>query len=200
MSTLCIQCSSPLDEGSQFCARCGSSVSGESAASVSAQSAVAEPVPFERPAYIPGNGLEGIGGWLILLAIGLAIAPFFSLHGIVTDLSVLTGASHQSILSERPGLAGLILFEAITNSIFLLILACLNFLFYSKKKIFPMCMIAYLAFSFFVLLTDHLIAGALMPSADHSAGLVAVIRAFIGAAVWIPYFLNSERVEQTFVN
>ena len=199
MSTLCVQCSSPLDEGSHFCARCGSSISPESGAAVSAPSAIAEPVLFDRPAYIPGDGLEGIGGWLILPAIGLAVSPFFSIHGIVRDLSVLTGASHQIYLSSHPSMAGLILYEAITNIIFLFAAVCLNYLFYSKKKIFPKSMIGYLVFTFIMLLADHLMAGAVSPSANHTSGLYAVIRAFLQVCIWIPYFLNSERVAQTFV-
>ncbi|MFZ1083894.1 MAG: DUF2569 domain-containing protein [Terracidiphilus sp.] len=200
MSTLCAVCSSPLEEGSHFCVRCGSSVSGKPGAAVSTPPAIAEPVPFDLSAYRPGNGLEGIGGWLILPAIGLAISPLFSIHGIIKDMSILTGATHQYFLSTHPAMAGLILFEAITNIIFLLAAACLNFLFYSKKKIFPKSMIAYLVIIFVLLLADHLMAGALSPSANHTSGLFSVIRAFLQACIWIPYFLNSERVEQTFVH
>jgi hypothetical protein len=61
-------------------------------------------------------------------------------------------------------------------------------------------MIAYLVINFFLLLADHLATASMFPSVNSTSGMMSVVRAFTGAAVWIPYFLNSNRVEQTFVN
>ncbi len=139
--------------------------------------------------------LEGIGGWLILVAIGLAVAPFRSMHGIYVDLHVLYGSKFQYALSLHHGLAGLILYEAVTNSFFLFALITLNYLFYDRRKTFPSLMITYLAVQLVLGLIDHL--AALQFSTHQSP--TAVLGNFVAAAVWIPYYLKSERVKATFV-
>jgi hypothetical protein len=200
MSIPCSVCSSPLDEGSHFCARCGSSVSGDSGATVSAQSTTADPVPFVPSSYRPAKDLEGIGGWLILPAIGLVISPFMCLGPIFTDMQLLTGGDYSSLFANHPSLTTLLIFEIIINFAFLAAAICLNILFYTKKRIFPKCMIAFYAAQCVLVLADHIAATAIFPSTSLSSGLMTVIRSFIVAAVWIPYFMNSQRVEQTFLN
>jgi len=154
------------------------------------------PLTLGVPSFSTGNDLEGIGGWLILVAIGLAIAPFMLMKGIYIDLHVFYGGQFQVGLALKPGLAALILFEAVSNSVFLLGLIALNVLFYRKQRTFPACMITYLAFNCAVILFDHV--GALHYSPHTSA--TAALRSVIGTLVWIPYYLRSERVKVTFKN
>jgi hypothetical protein len=155
---------------------------------------------MEAPAFKPFDDLNGLGGWLILPAIGLAISPFISMHGIVTDIQLLTGGDHLGIFVNHPSLTGLLTFEIIINTSFLAAVIALNILFYTKKRLLPKCMIVFYAAQCILMLADHLAATAVFPSSDLSAGLFTVVRAFIGAAVWIPYFMSSQRVEATFVN
>jgi hypothetical protein len=140
--------------------------------------------------------LYGIGGWLIMPAIGLAISPFLSIHGIVTDLGVLVGGRYQAVIANRPGLEALVIFELATNAIFLASLIALNVLLYKKKKTFPACMIAYLVGQLVLLLIDYFAANAFNP---HTSPTTA-IRSVIACLIWIPYFLQSRRVEITFVH
>ena len=141
------------------------------------------------------SDLNGIGGWLILVAVGLAIAPFNSLHGMYRDLRLLFGGS-GAVLGSYHGLAALILFEAITNTIFFSSLIGLNVLFYRKSRLFPGWMITFLCCQLLVVLADHLAAMRFSPS----TGATPLLRSFIGVAVWIPYYLRSVRVKETFVN
>jgi hypothetical protein len=182
MSGLCDKCSASLIDGASLCAQCGA------------------PITAPAPAvYIPtfsmGSNLEGIGGWLILVAIGLCIAPFRSIHGIYAALHVLYGSQYQHWLSLHPGEAGLILFEAATNTLFLIALVTLNFLFYRKKKSFPGLMVTFFASQLALILIDHLVAAHFNP---HSS-LAALITNALAAAIWIPYYVRSERVKATFV-
>ncbi|MGA2650978.1 MAG: DUF2569 domain-containing protein [Terracidiphilus sp.] len=142
------------------------------------------------------RGLTGIGGWLILHVIGLAVAPFLSLFGMVVDGSLLFGSKGQAVLAARPGLEAVILFELITNLVFLTALISLNFLFYMKKKAFPTYIILFFVTQFVLLLADHLMAARFNPSSNP----FEVIRSFLICLIWIPYFLNSRRVQLTFVN
>jgi hypothetical protein len=193
MSILCKQCKSGLDDGAVVCATCGCAVEEPST-----PARLIEPLPDDEPAfkYATDSDLIGIGGWLILPSIGLAVAPFLFLHGIYTDLHVLHAGRYQAGLSTHPALAGLILFEAINNSVLLVATLGLNALLYRKKRRFPFYMMLYLGGQFLLQLTDHLMALHFNPQSSWTQ----VIRGLLGAAIWIPYFLKSRRVEVTFVN
>jgi hypothetical protein len=146
--------------------------------------------------FSSGSDLNGIGGWLILVAFGLALSPFFILHGVYTDLHILTADRYQAGLALRPGLAGLVMLEAITNSVFLAAVVCLNILLYRRKRAFPTAMVVYFAAQIVWVLTDHLMALKYNP---HSTW-TGVLRTILTGVIWIPYFLHSQRVEETFVN
>jgi hypothetical protein len=146
--------------------------------------------------FSTGSDLEGIGGWLILVAIGLGVAPFILFKGIYSDLLVLYGDQFQVGLSQKPGLAALVLFESVSNSIFLIAMLSLNVLFYRKKRAFPGWMIAYLAINSALILIDNIFALRYSPQAQMSG----VIRTVVVSLIWIPYYLHSERVKVTFVN
>ena len=183
-----------VDDGSQVCPNCGTAVAVNPG--IVQATSIVEPVfkPFEAR-----SDLNGIGGWLILPAIGLAISPFLSLHGIFTDILLLTG-EHLSLFANHPSLTSLLIFEVIISASFLAAVICLNILFYTKKRLFPKCIIAFYAAQCFLMLADHLATSAVFPSVNLSANVITVVRSFIVAVVWIPYFLNSQRVEATFVN
>ncbi len=94
------------------------------------------------------------------------------------------------------GLALLILFEAVTNTIFFLSLIGLNVLFYQKKKSFPGWMITFLCVQLFIVLIDHFAAMRYFPTVN----MTQVARSVIGAAIWVPYCLRSLRVKETFIS
>lgn len=194
MAISCKQCSTQLDDCAAACTHCGAALP----VPLPPQIETTDPSPqaFGVPSFSTGSDLEGIGGWLILVALGLAAGPFLLVRGIYTDLHFLYGGQFQSGLARYPGLVALILFEAVSNSIFLLGLIALNFLFYRKKRTFPGWMITYLAFNCSIILIDHL--GALRYS-PHTAS-TALVRSIVGVLIWIPYYLRSERVKVTFVH
>lgn len=213
MSTLCSQCASRMEEGDPVCLQCGwaidraSSTPSSQAESVSPGTVPGEPsepsVPstadtpaLSPPIFAADTDLKGIGGWLIPTVIGLAVSPLLTAHGIYVDLKILYGGRYQVGLSAHPGLAGLVLFEAASNTILLGMVLYLNLLFYRTRKIFPAWMIAYLAASFFVTLIDHLWVMFFSPGTSWSM----VERTFVAALIWIPYFLRSRRVQLTFVD
>jgi hypothetical protein len=162
---------------------------------VSAAAPVPQPAEY-TPAFRMDNDLTGIGGWLILVAIGLGIGPLVRLFGIVTDSQLLFNGRFQAAMQLKPGLEAIVFYELVTNSFFLVYILMLNFLFYSKRRSFPMFMIFLLAAQFVTMLIDHLWASRFSPSSQ----VFSVLQALVAAAIWIPYFLNSIRVEQTFVN
>jgi hypothetical protein len=161
-----------------------------------AQAPVVQPVEFTPPMFSTAGNLNGIGGWLILVALGLAVSPFLILRVVFADFRILNSIQFQTALDLHPGLASLVLFEAITDTLFIVAAIGLNILLYRKKKAFPTCMVIYFAAQIVWVLTDHLLA---MRFNSHSAW-TGFTRAVIAALIWIPYFLRSERVRDTFVN
>jgi len=210
-----------MEDRAVVCIHCGAAV-GEPAwpdpayPNIDANSAVARPevdtdpvaapptaataVPVEpaisSPMFSTGSDLNGIGGWLVLVAIGLAVSPFVMLDGVYADLRVLTGDRYQPGLAARPGLAGLVMFESITNTLFLAAVVCLNFLLYQRKCAFPTAMVVYFSAKIVWILLDHLMALRYNPHSDWTA----LLRTLVAGVIWIPYFLQSQRVEATFVN
>jgi hypothetical protein len=210
-TSLCAQCGSTLPEGAVVCIHCGSAVAQPPpAATEAALAAPFTPAPqtptepayippdytpdSSAPAYIEDNYLNGIGGWLILPVIGLALAPFFYIHGIYADFHVLYGSRFQTSLDTRPGLVALIYFELINNSVFIAASIGLNLLLYKKRRIFPTYMCIYLLAQFLFVLADHLMALRFNP--DSSWAMAQ--RAFFTCVVWVSYFVRSKRVEATF--
>lgn len=183
---ICRMCGLDIADGAGLCSQCG----GASSMASTQSGSVDAPQMFTVR-----SDLNGIGGWLILVALGLAIAPFNCLHGMYRDFRLLFGGS-RTAMELFHGLAPLIMFEAITNTIFLFSLIGLNALFYCKSKSFPGWIITFLCGQLLVVLIDHL---AVMRF-SHSANAVPLLRSLVGAAIWIPYFLRSIRVKETFVH
>ena len=193
MAILCPSCGSELIDDAAVCANCASS--GPVSSTLIANTDAGSESAVNAPTFATDTDLKGIGGWLILQAIGLAIAPFVSLAGVITDLKILNGPAYQAGLHAKPDLALLILFEASTNVIMMLALIGLNVLFYRTRRSFPRWMITFFVGAFIVTLGDHLWAVHFLPTSWAAVG-----QRFVAAAIWIPYFLQSRRVEQTFVN
>ena len=200
----CAQCGSEVSDGSAACPGCGRPVHNDESTNVAPDEPPAAYSPeavgsagiLNAPLFVSDTSLKGIGGWLIPTVIGLTLGPLFCLRGIYADLHVLYGGSFQARLTSTPGFAVLILFEAITNAVFLIALIGLNFEFYKTRRSFPRLMIAYLVARFCLALFDNIWAMHYHPSASWTG----VFQRLIAALIWVPYFINSRRVEQTFVD
>lgn len=205
MANQCRACTKELPDATTQCVFCGAAVETYAPPPVSEVPATLRPMPtpaevqavlarVDEPAYKIDNSLTGIGGWLILVAIQLATGPFICLYGVIVDLRVLYGARYETHLSTHHVIAALILFEAATSTIAMLALIGLNYLFYSKKRLFPKLMITYICVRAFLMLIDH---AAVFEINGHTK-VQPVLRYLVYAVIWIPYFINSIRVEQTF--
>jgi hypothetical protein len=182
MTTSCANCSSPLSEGSTVCPNCGTAVA--------VYPGVAEAAPTTVPIFKTiqdRSDLNGIGGWLILPAIGLVLTPIVNLGVIFgIDIPALNTGRYQNLIS----------LEIIMNLVIGAAAVCLCILFFKKKAILPRCMVYYLVGNFILNLLDYFLAQGENLSPDPSD----LGRSIIAAAIWIPYFLSSRRVKATFVN
>lgn len=151
--------------------------------------------------------LKGIGGWLILVVIGLLISPIRIGHFLVTTHWPIFRDGVWPVLTT-PGTEGyhalwapLIAFEIVGNlGSIALALVTLWFL-VRKSRRTPILAISWLMWTTAFVVVDFFAADlipavAAQPDPD---SIKELMRSLIGAAIWIPYFLVSKRVKATFV-
>ncbi|UOE52089.1 DUF3857 domain-containing protein [Mucilaginibacter sp. SMC90] len=146
-----------------------------------------------------GSTFVPIGGWLILIAIGLAATAlvtgsnmvtgdYFSLH----TWNIYHGSTHE--LNFR----FLLVIEAIGNIILMLYAVFCLVLLLNKRDILPNCITGYFAFGFIFFLADYILAANISSKLAETA-LSPLLRSIVTAAIWIPYFKRSSRVQETFI-
>jgi transglutaminase-like putative cysteine protease len=149
--------------------------------------------------FAPGAGFIPIGGWLIVVAIGLGITPFAVSYTLISGnyFDVRTWNTHTAGIDDA-AFKALFAFEAAGN-IFCICYAifCLVLLI-NKRDILPKYITGFYAYLAVFAVADCIFAVALNGDvSDDTAS--SMVRKIIYAAVWISYFKRSVRVEQTFI-
>ena len=165
-----------------------------------------EPLVFAQTPQQRNDGPRGLGGWLILVGIGLVLTPvknamvLFTLHlplffGDAWEQLTMPGNEHY-----HPMYAPLIAFETIGNGAFVLFGLTALVLFFRKSRRFPRWMIA-LQVANVLFAVGDMVLGMQIPEVAQSPdeGVKYIVRASVGALIWIPYMLTSKRVRNTFV-
>jgi hypothetical protein len=154
----------------------------------------------------PGSP-SGLGGWLILVAIGLFTRPLLILGAFVTgwdgyfSMEVWRLCAVPGGDNYHPMYAPVLIFEVLGNLVMLAMnLLCIA-LFFGRRRMFPRAFIALLVVSAIVLIADHLLSAQLptVQAAADSKSSREVFRAIFGGAIWIAYALHSKRVKATFI-
>jgi hypothetical protein len=154
------------------------------------------------------NEPRGIGGWLVLPALGLIITPFRMGFQFYRDMLPALAPETWSALTDSSSAAyhslwaPVLIFEVVVNIALFFYTLWVLWLFFKKSKRVPRLFIIWLASlaatqTIDLLLTNQIPAVASQPTDPESIKDVA--RSIIGAAIWIPYFMNSKRVYNTFV-
>lgn len=165
------------------------------------------PVADESTKVEAAAGPRGISGWLILPLLGLVLTPFRIGFQTFTDvLPALQPATWNALTTPgtrayHPLWAPAILFELTANSLLILFSLILLWLFFKKSRRVPLLMIVWLlaiigAQAADLLFASQIPAIAALPNTD---GIRNLARSAIGAAIWVPYFLVSKRVKNTFM-
>ncbi|MCX5717953.1 MAG: DUF2569 domain-containing protein [Nitrospirae bacterium] len=151
--------------------------------------------------------LEGIGGWLILVAIGLIFNPLRMLVSLGKDLLPAFSSETWAIMTTpgteayHPLWAPLLIFELAGNSIFIIFSIIAAIMFFRKKKIFPKMIIIFLLSNLVFVAADYFAAKAipLIANQNDPESVRELARTLIGCLIWVPYFIKSKRVKTTFV-
>jgi hypothetical protein len=162
--------------------------------------------PESLPPSLTHRSLEGIGGWLALVAFGLLFRPLVFLHANVEigrsifNLETWQNLTHVNQPSYHPYWMPTLLFELIYNSVAFVLSILLLVLFFKKRAIWPRCFILFFVLILVGLFVDYSL-GQQIPAAAAAAraeSTKAIGQAVFASMIWIPYCLTSKRVKATF--
>lgn len=152
--------------------------------------------------------LRGLGGWLILVGIGVVLSPFQVVFLLSTTFyPIFTDGSWELLTKPTsefftPHLAQILVFEISINLIILTASLHLIFLFFRKQRNFPKVYIGIVVFNFTFILLDAWLATIVFPEKpvfDDAGTLQELARSAPALLIWTPYMLLSKRVKATFV-
>jgi hypothetical protein len=154
------------------------------------------------------NGPVGIGGWLLLPALGLMVTPLVMSFGFYKDLlpalrpDVWNAVTDPRSATYNSWLGPLIVYEVLMNLALFTFTLWLLWNFFTKSRRTPKLFVIWLAASAGTRILDHLLSSQILTVDDKPfdpADVRDLVRSIVGAAIWIPYFLRSERVKNTFI-
>ncbi|MCR2807861.1 DUF2569 domain-containing protein [Paenibacillus soyae] len=154
-------------------------------------------------------GVSGFGGWLILVQIGLYITLIGGFISIFTTFIPSFQPEVWEVFATpgsewyHPLWGPLLIFETAYGLLTLLAVIILFTCFYMRKSFVPRFFIILYAGNLLLTVVDSV----LMQIIDRETGVLGgdtgiytdIVRSAITCAIWIPYFLKSERVANTFI-
>ena len=153
------------------------------------------------------NEPKGLGGWLILPMLGLIIAPVRLIIQIVKDLLPAFAPETWNALTTPDSpvyhhlWAPVIILETVSSIGLLLFSVWLLVLFFKKSIRLPKLFITWLILAFVIQILDQILANQIPAVGAQNTSPEAIkdlFRAFIAMLIWVPYFIRSKRVKNTF--
>ena len=168
--------------------------------------------PYEAQESVGTEGKQqhpsGLGGWLILVAIGLVISPL-RLGAMILQIFVPVFTDGTWGILTTPGSelyhalwAPLLIFELLGNLGFIVAYIVLAILFFRKSRFFPKTYITIAVLNLFFIFLDAWLGSLVLqdePMFDPETAR-EIGRSLVAFAVWVPYMVVSKRVENTFVS
>ena len=151
---------------------------------------------------------KGLAGWLILPGLGLIIYPVQNIISLYRDFLPIFRDGYWQVLTI-PGSEDYhhlwgpyLLFEISGNIIFIIFNVFLIFWFLFKSYIFPKMIIIFYVSNLIFLIADFLL-GNMIPAVaaepTDSEVIMDLARVVYTNVIWVPYFLVSKRVKNTFI-
>lgn len=149
-----------------------------------------------------------IGGWLILIAIGIVFTPIKVLILMMTTYSeIFLSEAWGSLTTQgsdayNPLWAPIIIGEMLFNGVIFFAYLYMAYLFFCKKSAFPKWYISVAVLSLIFIVADAFSLKLVIPDepAFDSDTLKEFLRSLFIVVVWVPYMLISTRVKATFIN
>lgn len=153
------------------------------------------------------DDLKGLGGWLILVGIGVVLTPIrlllstFTLYKPILEDGTWEALTTAGADAYHPLWAPLLIGEMTYNVLMIAASIYLIYLFFSKHYLFPKVYIALVLISLFFIPLDAWLVAMIFPDEPifdpHTTK--EFLRTLIVGVIWIPYMLISKRVKATFV-
>lgn len=161
-----------------------------------------------RSVVLVGKRYDRIGGWLILVAIGLIIAPLRIIIFIGGDLLPFFSSEMWAFLTTpgtevyNPLWAKLLVFELIAKIGLIVFTLIVIVYFFRKRRILPTMMVFLLILYLILVSVDYFHSNFILLMKDQNSAdtLRELIQSIIVCSIWVPYFLFSRRVKGTFVH
>lgn len=153
------------------------------------------------------NELKGLGGWLILVGIGVVLAPirllvaFIPVYAPILEEGVWGALTTPGSPAYHPLWGPLLMGEIGYNLAMVAASVYMIYLFFTKHFLFPKVFIAICVASLVFIPLDAWIVTMIFPTEPmfDPETTMEFIRVVIASLIWIPYMLVSERVKLTFV-
>jgi transglutaminase-like putative cysteine protease len=145
-----------------------------------------------------------LGGWLSIPGIGITLNPLIILVAALKQ-EIYTDKIWQGIQQNAHSLLLnlSVIFTVVFNVMLFVFSIFILVSFYKRRDFFPKYYIAFLIFSFLITLLDTIASIYINKLVNNeilgASEFYSVLRIGIFAAIWITYFIKSERVKQTFV-
>ncbi len=151
--------------------------------------------------------LEGLGGWLILVGLGIIASPIkISVQVYPVYSKLFTSGSWAALTTPgteayHPLWAPILISEISINVVLALTWLFIAFLFFAKKRLFPKWYIGILVFTLTFMLVDAVAIKAVLPNEEifDPDTIKELARTLVTMLIWVPYMLMSKRVKATFV-
>lgn len=150
---------------------------------------------------------QQLGGWLILVGIGIVISPFKISLLIYNTYPELFNVDIWRILTSpesahyNPLWAPFIFTELAINCSLVLVWLVIGYKFFLRRQDFPKWYIGIASFTLVFVFLDALALKLILsdePLFNENTG-TEFIRSLIMVLIWVPYMLLSKRVKATFV-
>jgi len=158
--------------------------------------------------YTSEQKVKGLGGWLILVGIGVVFGPIRLLVTVLpTYLAIFDDGTWEALTTVgseayHPLWGPFLVGEISLNLGMFVAGVCLLYLFFSKHFFFPKLYVAVVAVSVVSIPLDSWILTSFIlpeePVLDPDT-VAEFVRALGSGIIWIPYMLMSKRVRATFV-
>lgn len=163
----------------------------------------AAPVP--GPGSLRHDEPVGLGGWLVLVGLGVTVTPFRVLVTLIQSLSGYSTTTWAALTTPgasnyHPGWAPILMFELLGNIALFVFSVLLAWLFYRRKRQFPIVFTWIVLLSWAFVAIDHLAAGFVPLQDPDPVNWAGDFMRLLAAVLWIAYMRRSRRVRNTFVN
>ena len=150
--------------------------------------------------FAHGAGFTAIGGWLYVVAVALIVSPLAIMVSMVrSDYFTVSTWNMQIQGSSSLAIRSMLIFETTFNVVLIGYCLFCVVLLLNRRDILPKYITGLYILNLAYAITDYIFAYNINNGNVTQNAALAIVKAMVGAVIWIPYFKRSSRVEETFI-